>query len=210
MSAYDDVQALWQNAADPPPALGPEQHTDLLRQATRFDRKIRWRDRREYAGVAGVAVVAIWIGTDATPLVQVGAVLMVVGALVAVARLWRAQRRVPPAPPDLPAVAALRQSLARVEVQIELLRSVLWWYLTPLAVGPFVIVVGRAVEAFRDLPPDAALLSSALILGRAALGLGVIGGVYYWIYLLNQKAVDRKLEPLRDRFVTLLSDLPDD
>lgn len=210
MTSFDDMQAVWQTTPDLPPPMAPGRQAEIRREAEAFDRKIRWRDRREYAGVALVAFVAVWMGVDASLITRVGAGLMVVGALIAVSNLWRAQRRVPPPAPDLPAIDALRQSLARVEVQIGLLRSVIWWYLTPIAVGPLIIVSAGVVENVRQLPADASPLAITGVVGAALLAFGLVVGVYYGIYRLNQKAVEAKLIPLRDRFAALLSDLTDD
>ncbi|GAB5536777.1 MAG: hypothetical protein Rubg2KO_30260 [Rubricoccaceae bacterium] len=210
MTSFDDMQAVWQTTPDLPPPMAPGRQAEIRREAERFDRTIRWRDRREYAGVVLIAFIAVWMGAGASVITQVGAGLMVVGALIAVSNLWRAQRRVPPPAPDLPAADALRQSLARVEVQIELLRSVLWWYLTPIAVGPLVIVGAGVVENVRELPADVSPLAIVGVVGAALFAFGLVIGVYYGIYRLNQKAVETKLIPLRDRFAALLSDLTQD
>lgn len=207
MTSFDDMQALWQTASDPAPRIHLGRQTELRREAERFDRRIRRRDQREFAGVALILGFAVWTGVGASPALRVGLVLMVLGAAVAVASLWRAQRRVPPPAPDLPAADALRQSLARVEIQIQLLRSVLWWYLAPIAVGPLVFIGVKITESVQALPPDTSLGVTLAKLGLGALALGVVGGVNYLIYRLNQQAVRQDLEPFRERLTRLLADL---
>jgi len=210
MSTFDDMQAVWQTAADPPPRIDPSRLAELRREAERFDRAIRWRDRREFAAVGLLVAIAVWMFPEAPSVVRGGLVLMVAGGLFAAGWLWRAQRRVPPPAPDLPAAEALRQSLARVEVQIGLLRSVHRWYLAPLAVGPLVMAAGVVGAAAREIPADAPWLVLVLVVASALAGVAFAGGMFYVIYRLNQRAVRRELEPLRARLASLLDALTDD
>ena len=209
MTSFDDLQTLWQTAADPAPAVDPDRIAALRAEAARFDRTIRWRDWRETAAAVIVAAAFGGMWPDAPPVGRIGVVLAVVGALFVIAWMWRAQRLHPRPAPDLPPAAALRAALARVNVQIGLLRSVMWWYLLPLAVGPLVLTYAGFVEMQRQMrTPDTAL--EIVFVGSLYLApLLIVGGVFGFIYWLNQRAVRRELLPLRDRLTRLLHDLSD-
>lgn len=77
----------------------------------------------------------------------------------------------------------LRDSIASVQLQIRLLRSVLWWYLAPIALSLFLISFDSRM--FRRLHFD----------GRFFLMNAVTLAVFYWIWQLNQRAVRKDLEP---------------
>jgi hypothetical protein len=52
-SASDDMKNLWQSQPTEPPKIRPE---DFRRKMVKFERRIFWRNMREYA--AGVVVIA--------------------------------------------------------------------------------------------------------------------------------------------------------
>lgn len=68
-----------------------------------------------------------------------------------------------------------------MDAQIELLEGVLWGYVSPLALGAALFVVGLG-GASRG----------------TALGLAVVAGVSAAVWLLNRRAVRRGLRPRRD------------
>lgn len=70
-----------------------------------------------------------------------------------------------------------------MQLQIRLLRSVLWWYLAPIALSLFLISFDSRM--FRRLHFD----------GRFFLMNAVTLAVFYWIWQLNQRAVRKDLEP---------------
>ena len=206
----DDLQTLWQTAGDPAPQVGPETLASLRTEADRFDRQIRWRDRREYAAALLVAVLFGWDYPGAPPLVRVGIVLAVLGAAFVCVWMWRAQRRRPPAAPGAPTAEALRVALARVEIQIRLLRTVGWWYLLPLVPGPLWIAGVGLAEAVTGLPPIETtrnLVGAGVALLLALVVLAAVAGFFVFVYRLNQRAVDNDLVPLRDRLSSILRDL---
>ena len=71
MTDFADMHALWQIATYPP-SVDPARQAELRREAECFDRKVRWRNRKEFAGVVLNIAVATWMGADASPAIQTG------------------------------------------------------------------------------------------------------------------------------------------
>ncbi|WP_420456332.1 hypothetical protein [Rubrivirga sp.] len=203
MTSFDALQAVWQTADDPAPAVGPETLAALRSDARAFDRTIWWRDAREYAAAVFVAVMFGRGFPTAVGLDRVGIVLVILGAAFVCVWMWRAQRQRPPAAPSAPTVDALRTALDRVEIQIRLLRTVAWWYILPLMVGPMLMAVGGLTQSL-VATPSASPGRTGVALLLSALVLAGVGGFLWFIYWLNQRAVARDLVPLRDRLADTL------
>jgi hypothetical protein len=134
----EDLMRTWQGTpvSMPDPADLARQISDKMQ---RFDRRIRWRNAREYgAGVLLLAALAKPISEG-----RAAAIVMAAGALVALGRLWwkhRGQR-----PLDVATDAQTYQAavLKRFDDQIQLLRGVRYWYLLPLYIPVLWITVER-------------------------------------------------------------------
>jgi hypothetical protein len=80
-----------------------------------------------------------------------------------------------------------------VEVQIRLLRSVLWWYLAPCLIA--VLAIGlEGVNLTNQWQ-------------RLSLGFAIVLLVFAGIYWLNQRCARMDLEPRRQRLQQILDDL---
>ncbi|HKV52726.1 MAG TPA: hypothetical protein VJO52_16145 [Gemmatimonadaceae bacterium] len=125
-------------------------------------------------------------------LARAGAIVILAGLVLVAFRLWHAQRLGGPGAtdPSLAVADALRAELRRVNVQISLLESVGWWYVTPLAGGAVLLVVGSN---------PASWFSAAYVLATALLA--------WLIIALNMRAVQRDLRPKRDEIAALLAQL---
>jgi Flp pilus assembly protein TadB len=87
----------------------------------------------------------------------------------------------------------LEKMRRETEIQIQLLRSVLWWYLLPCAVALFAFALDRF--------PWKSNSSFLLIFGTATGALSI--AVYWW----NQRAVRTVLEPRHDSLRKAIADL---
>lgn len=96
----------------------------------------------------------------------------------------------------------LESTLAQIESQIRLLKSVHYWGLIPLVV-PMWAFVFQAASLAR--PPD---LFSVIILWVAAPSF--IGFVFFVVYFLNQHAVRTDLIPRRDELRRQLQSLQEE
>jgi uncharacterized membrane protein len=171
----DRLKAVWQNQ----PSEGLQMSVDeIRRRAGKFQKKINWRNAREY--VAALVVIVIfgfdfWHTSDALARVAFG--MIIAGTLYV---MWQLHQR--GASRSLPAEMGLasglqfyRQELKR---QRDLVRSVASWYLGPMVPGLVVLMVARARTNPGHLRPIG--LSSALI----AL-------IFVSAWWLNQRAARR-------------------
>lgn len=89
----------------------------------------------------------------------------------------------------------LRESIASVRHQVRLLRSVLWWYLAPLALSLMLIHV------------DGAKSGRVHFDGRLLFSSVVAVAVFFGVWKLNQRVVRTDLEPRLREFEKMLTEL---
>jgi hypothetical protein len=197
----DPLQEAWQS--QPQPQIDADQLVQEFRRGDeQFHAMISWRDARE-VGVC-LILLPVWVAMGVGMglpwtwyLVMPGIVW--IGAFMTVDRMIQGKRR---ALPGEPLVRGVKSSLADVEHQIWLLRNVQWWYLLPLAVPMMAFFAQVFWRASRGNVWEAAIATS--------LGAAIVGGVYTWVYRLNQKAVRSTLEPRRRELQALLASLEDE
>src|SRR6185436_18489643 len=95
------------------------------------------------------------------------------------------------AAPGATVLESLRAELNAVRAQSQLLGSIAWWYLLPLAIGIFVCTWG-------NLPSGIGGLVFNII-----YTIGVIA-LYAWIYRLNQGARTKQLLPVEAQLQSLI------
>lgn len=187
----DEYRDAW-NAQDTGEELpGDEELVAVVqRQADAFDRTIRRRDRLET--LVGV-VVALFFGFEAvtatTWLERAGAATVILAA--AFIAWWLRRARTSDAPgAGLPVADRIRAERDKVDAQIRLLESVLWWYLAPLGLGITLFILGQGAGA-------------TVTVGSLTVVVIVCG----IIWRLNQRAVRCELRPRRERLSRLLAQL---
>lgn len=163
MSTNDPVKQSWQSSVTEPslPSL------DAVHQAAgQFFRKVRRRNRIEYA--ACVVIVIVFTGYTLflpNPFVRLGAALVVLGTLIVA---WQLHRRASPIPLEqagtMPILAFQRAQLVR---QRDALASVFWWYLLPFLPGFVLMMAGPRIGAMRPLhwPEWVSIVVTILIFG---------------------------------------------
>ena len=153
----------------------------------KFQRKIWWRDLREIAAAITVATFIGLGGHSWLRWIAVGSVLFVA------AWIFRSRMGVRPGRKTPNVIERLEQMIRETEMQIGLLRSVLWWYLLPCAVAMVAFVL--------DSPPRKFNSPSFLIFCGAA------GLLYVFVYWLNQRTVREKLVARRENLRHALAEL---
>jgi len=190
----DELKKLWQQQPLRDPAISPAQVMSAMQsKTTQLRRTLLVRDVRELVACVIVGVVfGIYYFIFRAPIMRLGALITVAGSIFIAWKILHARRTTPPAKPDATLVESLRAELHSVRTQSKLLRSVLWWYLLPLAVGAIVFVWGSLSNNF----VFALVFSVAFTLFTLALDV--------FIYRLNQRAVSQQLLPLEAQLESLL------
>lgn len=187
----DNLIEAWKQTPSP----NRHQPDGLLETTREADRRLRrklfWRDLSELVAATFVGLFFYWRSRGEPPLVQTAGWMLLVGALGLAAfflferiRSLRQHRREP---------ANLTEALSQTEKellrQITLLRTVAWWYLLPIG-GPLAFFI-----LADNLASGSSLLVTVLTTG---LSLAIVGGVFFWIYRLNQRAIRDDLQPQLD------------
>ena len=102
------------------------------------------------------------------------------------------------APENSSVIARLHQMIRETEMQIKLLRSVLWWYLLPCGVATIALVLDHSPREF-----DISKFSVPYLLTFA----GTMAAFYVVAYWINQRAVRTALEPRRQHLRHALAEL---
>ena len=185
--AGDDAKSVWKNQHVEPVMVSL---ADLRKKAKKFERRVFWRNLREYA--ASVIVVAgfgFYIWKFPTPMVRFGCVLVIVGVLFVVYTLHKRG-----ASRSLPAELAFRDCLEfhrqELERQRDLLRSVWTWYLLPFVPGMAVFLLGLFLRTMKM--PNAPAHARHIIV-FFSLTAAFVAAFFVIIGLLNQWAA-RKLQ----------------
>jgi hypothetical protein len=186
----DGICNAWQNQPVENIAM-PLQ--EIRRRAAKFQRRIWWRNAREYAACAiVVAVFGYYVKCVPFPLARAGSLLTIAGALYAV---WQLHRRA--SSENAPAAAAFEDCLGfhrrGLERQRDALQSIWRWYLGPLVPGLALFIAGTA--SAEPLPIRYRLLTAALMFA--------IAGVVFWLVAQLNRSGARKLQAQIDQLRAL-------
>ena len=181
-----ELMQMWQENACP---LAGD--SDLARHLAgwvdTFDRKIFWRNFREYAASAvviiGLACDAIFSDRLIAPLTGIAATLFVMSYL------WWKHRGTQPLDPSADASAYRAALLRRYDQQIQLLRSARYWYVLPFWVF-FLAVLGSGVIKLTTSFSYLAFLSLAVF-------FVILMALSVWLVWLNESASVRTLMEAR-------------
>lgn len=167
---------------------------DVRGRVERLHRTVRRRDIFEASvAIVGILVFARLFWMLRNPTARAGAAILVISAAVTMGRLYAARHRGLTRQVDRSVVDFCRMELEAVDAQIQMLRSVLWWYVAPVLVGANLVYAGLSTSTI-----------GTLVYAAATLAAGAV------IYQLNQRAVGRELVPLRLRLDRALSELQAD
>jgi hypothetical protein len=192
--SLEDLKEEWRNEMDRSISTSELENllNDVQSRCTGMDRSIHWRDVREILAAVFVIGVfaAVWPLYRSSPVAILGVTLICLGAALIIYVLMSARK-----PEPLSFHASVldfsRNRLAWLDGQIRLLRTVVWWYVAPMFVG--CVLLNWSVNRGASL----AFGLQALIM--FAIAAGIVG--------LNQYAVRRSLQPLRDDLARLIEAL---
>ena len=188
----NDAKACWQSQEQlPGVAMSDSQLLEMVNKRSRaFDTRIRRRDLRE---ILVMVICAPFFLVTLIPksswVARAGAVLVLAACALIYWKLRRARRAGDRAAASaaLSLTEVLRVQRAKVDAQIDLLESVLWWYIAPLAIGVVMLVAGASG-----------------VTGFTIVYAFLVGLVSWAIYMANRHAVAHVLRPQRDEITQLL------
>ena len=181
---WDAIQSQWQSQNGD--ALDPEHVAAILLAARSrnesLHQRVRRRDRLETVVgllLAPFFVVAAFIeGQEGLWVTVAGCALLVAAFIYIPIKLRKARRLLPKTDKDRGLVNYLRDEHKALSAQVELLRSVPTWYLTPIGIGVLMVFIG-----FRGATMASFYYTLAVL---------VISGL---IYLANISAVSKQFAP---------------
>jgi Flp pilus assembly protein TadB len=183
----DNLKEIWRCQ----PVEGIKMSAEQIRKrAGSFEKKIMWRNVREYisGGIAAVLFV-YFIATNHDPLFRAACVVMIVGlAYVA----WQLHRKgsAKSVPEEMGAASSLQFYRKQLERQRDMAASVWSWYLAPLVPGLILFAISSALAD----PRPRKLIFLALFYGFSA-------GLFVFIWKLNARGarcLQRMIDELHD------------
>jgi hypothetical protein len=180
----DDLRDIWQSQEVEEMKMSFE---ELRAKASKFQKRIRWRNLREQVacGVVIISFAAMGLKVPATvPRVSFG--LIIAGAIYVAwhIQVWGMALALPA---DLGRASCLEFHRRELERQRDLLRNVWKWYLGPLVPGLALFVIWGIVVA----PPERRWFPVAFAIFSAA-SFGLIG----WLNRHAARRLDRQIEEL--------------
>jgi di/tricarboxylate transporter len=161
---------------------------DVPQAAQRFQRRIFWRNLREYAaGVIVTAASGYYVLVSHSAVIRTGCGLIVAGALFVLFMLhkWGAARNLPSEIELRACVDFHRKELQR---QRDLLRRVWSWYLSPFVPGLIVLLAGGLERKLER--PNASAHTTAIV-ATFALAVAGYAAMFVGIGKLNQRAANK-------------------
>lgn len=192
---FDELRSPWQESNRE--LASPEKREDLVartcRRVERLEASFVRRDVIEtIAAIAACFTFGrMFLRTD-NLIARIGAGIVVIAAVYIVYKLHRTRMDGKQSHMDDSVRDYCTNEVERLHRQVHLLRSVVWWYVSPILVGVNLVFFGMN---------GVGIGSIAYFLFTLLLGL--------WIYRLNQKAVAKSLIPALDELSGLLEELRD-
>ena len=189
MSERDPLQALWTRQQQEPFTMTAAQ---LRQRATRFQSKIRTRNRIEYAAAALVIGVFAWmVFLIPEPMVRAGAGLIILGTLYV---CWKLHTLAGASDAGGLDHAASLADFHRAELlrQRTALASVWQWYLAPFVPGMLVFIGAVAFTPELDAP----LIARLTLFATTAAPIAAVFGLVAWLNARAVKALDAEIAAL--------------
>jgi len=182
-SPSNDMKNLWQSQPADPPGIRPE---ELRRKMNKFERRIFWRNVREYAGGLGViAIFGYYEWRFNALLIRLGSGMIIAGTLYVMYQLHR-RASTRPAPADLGSSTCIEFHRKSLERQRDALRTVWSWYLLPFVPGLSVLAIGSIESQRAAHPGNVGQLVISVLASQ-----GIIPAVFFAVWKLNRRAAER-------------------
>ena len=139
----NSVQQLWQSQ---PVEVTKMPVEELRRRAGKFERKIRWRNIREYIAslVAAGLMVYFYVGAHDVASRVTFALFLAAMLWIVIALHYMGSAKRTPA--DVDTLTTHQFYRAELERQLTVVKNVWWWYLAPLVPGCIACTVSYVME----------------------------------------------------------------
>jgi hypothetical protein len=117
-----ELMRMWQETVLPGPMDEARMVREMARRVEKFDRRIWWRNLREYA--VGAMLIAFFSWKSFNPASRVISVAGIVAVGFVMIYLWRSHRRTPSLDPSADGKSYQTALLDRYDFEIRLLRGV--------------------------------------------------------------------------------------
>jgi len=205
---WSDYEAVWKRQELP---VGTSSDIATLQNAFETKRRklataLIVRDWAEAsAGIAvSLAYARIWwsIGREAWPLVIAMILILGVTAFFVKERMRTHRNRLGA---QAPLLTKLSADIAELHHQRRLLLTLWWWYLGPIALAVAVFATTLLRIAVIQLPPEllATLLKQPFIWALLAITVVGIGLLLWFGWVINRRAVRKRIEPRLDELEKL-------
>jgi F0F1-type ATP synthase assembly protein I len=187
----EELKQLWhqQELAPPLKVTDTELIDCMKKKMKKFDRDISRRDWRELGACAIAFGAFFYLSLRHPPALSLAGCVVIMLSCVFIAwRLIAARRAHPTVPETASTSDFLRAEIVKVVRQMQLLQTVLWWYLLPLFIGLELFELG-----FHR--PDGELFSMLLF------NLAIFG----FIYWANLRGVRKYFMPLKQELENMLN-----
>ncbi len=168
------VQKLWQEQS----VEGIKMSAEIIhKRAQKFDRRIWWRNVREYvASLIAACIIAYFFATEHDLFSRLTYALFF-GALVWIVVALHRKGSATKIPAGLDTVTSLRMYRAELERQRRVVASAWSWYLAPMVPGFIVLTVGKAIKT-----PHPAAWASLILMDA------IVAATFFGIWKLNMWA----------------------
>jgi len=188
-----DLKVAWQQQSTESIPHRPNREIvrTVMARLEDIHRTIRWRDRREIgAATVGIIAFGAWFWTLPGVVSRIGAAVMVAGSVLIIARIAWARPGRCKQQPHLQMREYCASERDRIQAQIRLLQSALWWYLGPTLLGANLFVFGFTGFHVAGI----GFLAATLLLGLV-------------LYRLNVSAARERLVPVKNELDLLLAEI---
>jgi L-asparagine transporter-like permease len=199
----EELKNIWSQQNAPSAGtvrLTPEHVWQLADQNARFKRKIFWQDVHGWLGTIFIAVIFLYAAFlyDRVHWLMVAAAIIACLPMTYVA--WRRLKR--PAPTTTATLTDhLRDSIVSVQHELDLLRSLVWWYIGPFALSGAIALVDVWLTA--RVRPERRVLFFSLLL----IWVLVTATFFFWDWKMKQRAARKHLEPRLRQLEEALAEL---
>jgi hypothetical protein len=141
---------MWQEHTLPAPFDPSQMAREISERVRSFDRRIFWRNFREYAG--GCVFIGFMLLNVVHPERRLLGIAGIAATVVVMLYLWWSHRSTPELDPTASVLSYQAALLARYDHQIRLLRNVKYWYVLPLYSWMVLAVFLTGAPGTRMLP----------------------------------------------------------